>query len=70
MSEITPLESVREYFPRREEEDSKQIEPEKQVQNKELHAPVVKAADQQQAEKTTVQGFQYTGKGSFIDKVF
>lgn len=30
----------------------------------------VKADSVKQAEKTTLNDFQYTGKGSFIDKVF
>ena len=29
-----------------------------------------KADSVKQAEKTTIQDFQYTGKGSFIDRVF
>lgn len=72
MSGIASIGSMSEYLPpKRSEDESERIEPFNQPsKDDELQAPVVKASAQQLAEKTTVQGFQYTGKGSFIDKVF
>ena len=69
MSGIAALGPMSEYLPYRDEEEPKQVKPVNQPSD-EVQSPVVKAVDQQLAEKTTVQEFQYTGKGSFIDKVF
>lgn len=70
MSGIAALGPMSEYLPNRPEEEPERIEPKDQAPKDEMPSPLVKAADQQQAEKTTIQAFQYTGKGSFIDKVF
>ena len=63
MSGIAAIGPMSEYLPSRDEEEPKQIEPANQVPSDEVQAPLIRAADQQQAEKTTVQGSQYTGKG-------
>lgn len=71
MSGVAAIGPMSEYLPNKKDEESEpRVEPANQGPSDEVHSPVVKAADSQQAEKTTVQGFQYTGKGSFIDKVF
>lgn len=70
MSSIAALESVSEYAPNRYEEKREDIEPVKDQPKEESQVPVVQSAAEQQDQKTTVQSFQYTGKGSFIDKVF
>lgn len=70
MSSIAALEPLSEYAPNREENKREDIEPVITQPDEQIQAPVVKAHMQQQDQKTTVQGFQYTGKGSFIDKVF
>ncbi len=70
MSGIASIGSMSEYLTDRTDEKPDRIEPANQVPNDELQSPVVKALDRQQAEKTTLQTSQYTGKGSFIDKVF
>ncbi|MBI9078200.1 MAG: hypothetical protein JEY79_00485 [Pseudodesulfovibrio sp.] len=70
MSGIAALGSMSEYLPNRTDEEPERIEPANQVPNDEVQSPFIRAADQQQAQKTTMQAFQYTGKGSFVDKVF
>jgi len=70
MSGIAPLDSLSEYLQKRKDEEPILAEPVNSVPNGEVQSPVVKAADQQQDHKTTVQGFKYTGKGSFVDGVF
>lgn len=70
MSGIEALESISEYAPNRYEEKREKIEPAKEMPNEQIQASKVQASVEQQDQKTTVQGFQYTGKGSFIDKIF
>lgn len=71
MSGIAAIGPMSEYLPNRNDDEPEPIiKPADQEPKDEIQSPVVKAADSQLAEKTTVQGFQYTGKGSFIDKVF
>lgn len=70
MSGIGALEPVSEYAPNRFEEKREDVEPIKDQPKEEIQAPVVQSATEQQDQKTTIQSFQYTGKGSFIDKVF
>lgn len=70
MSSIGVLEPLSEYAPNRFEEKRDDIEPIKDQPKEEIQAPVVQSAVEQQDQKTTVQGFAYTGKGSFIDKIF
>ncbi len=69
MSTISGIEPLRDIeqnqYDKREE-----IEPAAEKADEQKMAPIVDAASKQQDQKTTVQGFQYTGKGSFIDKVF
>jgi len=69
MSEISPVEPVSEYTSLRGELERKELEriPEPVEQ---LQTPQVRSAAAQQDQKTTIQGFAYTGKGSFIDGVF
>ncbi|MEF2229476.1 MAG: hypothetical protein V3571_00960 [Pseudodesulfovibrio sp.] len=69
MSEISPVEPVSEYTSLRSESERKRLEriPEPVEQ---VESPLVKSAAAQQDQKTTIQGFAYTGKGSFIDGVF
>ncbi|QGY41173.1 hypothetical protein GM415_13885 [Pseudodesulfovibrio cashew] len=70
MSSISPLEPMSEYSPERYEEKREEIDPLQAQPNEDARTPVVKAAVEQQDAKTTLNAFQYTGKGSFIDKVF
>ena len=69
MSGVVPLGSVTDYQSRREEE-LERIDPPRKPLADEKPEPLFKADSVKQAEKTTLQDFQYTGKGSFIDKVF
>jgi hypothetical protein len=75
MSGIGPLDSMSEYAPnryddRREPAETAKSEPASTLPDEQVLAPSVQAAADNQDQKTTVQGFQYTGKGSFIDTVF
>lgn len=70
MSGISPLEAKSGYTPDRFEHRREDIEPVTVEPKVEDQSQAVLAAEQQQDQKTTVQGFQYTGKGSFIDKIF
>jgi len=70
MSSIESLEPMSEYAPNRFEEKREDLEPVKSQPKEQILAPVVQSAAEQQDQKNTIQGFQYTGKGSFIDKVF
>lgn len=69
MSSIQAIDPLSEYGPTRQEE-SKETESFEASLMEEARVPFVQAASQQQDTKTTIQSFQYTGKGSFIDKVF
>ncbi|MDD3312025.1 hypothetical protein [Pseudodesulfovibrio sp.] len=69
MSDITATEPISEYAPDRYERARRDIEPAPERLER-VQAPVVKAEAAQQDQKTTVQGFAYTGKGAFIDGVF
>lgn len=69
MNGVAPATPALDYQPRREEE----LDRVSQASRPELDdkSPAeVKADSVKQAEKTTLNDFQYTGKGSFIDKVF
>ncbi|QJB57696.1 hypothetical protein [Pseudodesulfovibrio sp. zrk46] len=70
MSSIAALESMSEYAPNRYEEKREDVEPVKDQPREEIQTPVIQAAAEQQDQKNTMNAFQYTGKGSFIDKVF
>lgn len=67
---ISPVESAEGYVPDRYENRREEINPAQDQAAEQLQAPEVKAAAEQQDFKSTVQGFKYTGKGSFIDHVF
>ena len=69
MSTVAPIGSAREYLARREEEPERVI-PSEPPSSSEKTPSEIKADVVKQAEKTTLNDFQYTGKGSFIDKVF
>ncbi|WP_319466903.1 hypothetical protein [uncultured Pseudodesulfovibrio sp.] len=69
MSGIDPLQSVSEYAPNRYD-DKKELTVAKEEFDDQTKAPVVQTAAEHQDKKTTTQGFQYTGKGSFIDGIF
>jgi hypothetical protein len=69
MSGVDPIGSTPEYLLRREEEQvqaSRPEEPKAEVKS----VPEVKSDAAKQAEQSTLYDFRYTGKGSFIDKVF
>lgn len=70
MSGITSIDPMGEYTPNRREERREEINPVQDQPAEKVQVPEVKAAAEQQDFKTTVQGFAYTGKGSFIDGVF
>lgn len=70
MSGISPLEATSEYAPNRFEEKREDVEAVKAEPREESQTQNVQAAVHQQDQKQTIQGFQYTGKGSFIDKIF
>ncbi len=70
MSGIAALEPTSEYAPNRYEKKRDDIEPAQNQPKEQIQASMVQAADEKQDYKTTIQGFNYTGKGSFIDGVF
>lgn len=69
MSGIESLEQMSEYAPNRYEEKNA-IEMPEALQDEQTKAPELQAAVEAQDKKTTTHGFQYTGKGAFIDGVF
>lgn len=69
MSGVAPLGPASEYRPKREDE-LERVGPSSQPPAEDKLPSAIQADAQKQAEKTTVQDFRYTGKGSFIDKVF
>ena len=69
MNGVAPVGPAPDYLPRREEELD-QVAPASQPSPDLKSESAVKADVVKQAEKTTVYDFQYTGKGSFIDKIF
>jgi len=70
MSGIASIGSMSEYLPDRDNLEQRKIDSVDKDAKDDSPAPYVRAADAQLSEKTTLQGFQYTGKGSFIDKIF
>ena len=75
MSGVAPIGSTPEYLFRREQAQEQERELEKVSRSEQPKAevksvPEVKSDAARQAEQTTLYDFRYTGKGSFIDKVF
>lgn len=70
MSSIGPIDEMREYVPDMPEDKLNKVEPVMDRDGEVTQLSQVRAAEEQANQKTSVQGFQYTGKGSFIDKVF
>ncbi|WP_338666892.1 hypothetical protein [Pseudodesulfovibrio methanolicus] len=69
MSGIAPIGSAPEY-PLRREEEPEQVAPAKKPEAEVKIPAEAKSEAARQAEQTTLYDFRYTGKGSFIDKVF
>ncbi|MGE4422910.1 MAG: hypothetical protein AB7D39_11490 [Pseudodesulfovibrio sp.] len=69
MSGVAPIGFASEYPLRREEEPEPVSPPEEPKDEVKIPAEV-KSDAAKQAEQTTLYDFRYTGKGSFIDKVF
>ena len=69
MSIVAPVGPASEYRPRREDE-LERIEPANKQPVEDKPPAAVDADVQKQAEKTTLNDFKYTGKGSFVDKIF
>lgn len=69
MSSIQSIEPLSEYAPR-EEDRVERVESTDDQPKDDVMVPYVKAASTSQDHKTTIQSFQYTGKGSFIDRIF
>ena len=70
MSGIAPLDSTGEYAPNRYEEKREDVDLVKAEPREESQIQTVDVPTQQQDQKNTIQASQYTGKGSFIDKIF
>lgn len=71
MSGVAPVGPMQEYSPNRRQDELEQIDQAStQPPSDETSPQEVQGALKKQAEKTTVYAFQYTGLGSFIDKVF
>ena len=70
MSSISLLESMSEYAPNRYEPKREEIEPLDSQPKEEIQTQAVQNAADQQDQKHTLNAFVYTGKGSFIDKIF
>jgi len=69
MNGVAPIDSAPEYLRRREEETERPA-PAEPANDEVKGVPEAKSDAAKQAEKTTLLDFRYTGKGSFIDKVF
>ncbi|WP_207263466.1 hypothetical protein [Desulfovibrio sp. Huiquan2017] len=69
MSAVAPIGSTPEYTSGREEEP-KRVSPAERTTDEVKTLAEVKSEAAGQAERTTLYDFRYTGKGSFIDKVF
>ncbi|BDQ36240.1 hypothetical protein SYK_06000 [Pseudodesulfovibrio nedwellii] len=70
MSGVAPIGSVNEYQPLTREDERERIEPDNQPPVHEKSTEAVQGAIRKQSENETIYGFKYTGRGSFIDKVF
>ncbi|AMK11764.1 MAG: hypothetical protein AB7E51_08850 [Pseudodesulfovibrio sp.] len=70
MDVVAPAGPVLDYQTRREEELERVSRTSRPPEPDDKPPAEVKADSVKQAEKTTLNDFQYTGKGSFIDKVF
>lgn len=70
MSPITAIEPVREAEQLAYEEKRVNAEAKKNNATELQLTPLVESSAQERDNKTTLMDFQYTGKGSFIDKVF
>lgn len=75
MSTIAPIDSADDSAPalredRREQADSVRREPADTAPHEQAFVLSVHALAGNQDNKATVQGFQDTGKGAFIDRVF
>jgi hypothetical protein len=69
MNGVAPIGSAPEY-PLRREEEPEQVSPPKRTGTEVKSVAEVKLEAAKQAEQATLYDFRYTGKGSFIDKVF
>ena len=70
MSGVAPIGSVNEYWPISRENDRERVESDSPPLEPDKSSVAVESAVRKQSEKETIYGFQYTGRGSFIDKVF
>ncbi|MFH1915193.1 MAG: hypothetical protein ABIK45_13080 [Pseudomonadota bacterium] len=75
MSIINPIDPTGGYAPLAAEERKAMLspalrKPETTMPDEQTLAPLAKARAESRDQQTTVQQFQYTGKGAFIDKVF
>jgi len=75
MSTIDPIDPTGGYAPLAAEErkvmlSPAQLKPETTMPDEQTLAPLARAREESRDQQTTVQHFQYTGKGAFIDKVF
>lgn len=70
MSSIGPIESLHEAAPLRYDEKREDFEAVEAHAEEQKLTPAVHAKQQERAERMTLNGFQYTGTGSFIDKIF
>lgn len=71
MSGVAPIGPLHETSPNLKEEEMDRLsQPTTQPPSDETSPQVVKNDAQKKAENTTLYSFQYTGMGSFIDKVF
>lgn len=68
MSSIESIEPLSEYAPRQDEVE--RVESTDDQPKDDVMVPYVQAASVKQDHKTTIQSFHYTGKGSFIDRIF
>lgn len=71
MSGVVPVGPMQEYSPNRQQEELDRLDQAtSQPKSDETSPQQVQSNVNKQAEKTTIYGFQYSGLGSFIDKVF
>jgi len=71
MSGVAPIGHLSDFQPRRKDEEVERMEKvATQPPPDEKPLAALNGQVEKEAEKTTLYSFKYTGKGSFIDKIF
>ncbi len=70
MDSIETLDPLNEYTTDRFEQNRDESILVEEQSKEDIQTPAVQASIEQQDQKQTINAFQYTGKGSFIDTIF